>query len=91
MSNGPSFPKRGIPPFCKSREGEIYFPASAQLPDSVRARSPRPYGTQNFYMPYDVIVIGAGLAGLMAADAAQSRGARVLILARGMGSLPLIY
>ncbi|MFH1756810.1 MAG: anaerobic glycerol-3-phosphate dehydrogenase subunit GlpB [Pseudomonadota bacterium] len=40
-------------------------------------------------MFYDVIVIGAGLAGLMAAEAAQSQGARVLILARGMGSLPL--
>ncbi len=40
-------------------------------------------------MFYDVIVIGAGLAGLMAANVAQSRGARVLILARGMGSLPL--
>jgi glycerol-3-phosphate dehydrogenase subunit B len=41
-------------------------------------------------MFYDVIVIGAGLAGLMAAEAAQSQGARVLILARGMGSLPLM-
>jgi glycerol-3-phosphate dehydrogenase subunit B len=40
-------------------------------------------------MLYDVIVIGAGLAGLMAAEAAQSQGARVLILAKGMGSLPL--
>jgi glycerol-3-phosphate dehydrogenase subunit B len=40
-------------------------------------------------MFYDVIVIGAGLAGLMAAEAAQEKGVRVLILARGMGSLPL--
>src|SRR5512136_2416355 len=40
-------------------------------------------------MNYDVIVIGAGLAGLMAAEAAQEKGDRVLILARGMGSLPL--
>jgi glycerol-3-phosphate dehydrogenase subunit B len=40
-------------------------------------------------MLYDVIVIGAGLAGLMAAEAARGKGARVLILARGMGSLPL--
>jgi glycerol-3-phosphate dehydrogenase subunit B len=40
-------------------------------------------------MLYDVIVIGAGLAGLMAAEAARGMGARVLILARGMGSLPL--
>jgi anaerobic glycerol-3-phosphate dehydrogenase len=40
-------------------------------------------------MFYDVIVIGAGLAGLMAAEAAQERGARVLILAKGMGTLPL--
>ena len=40
-------------------------------------------------MDYDVIVIGAGLAGLMAAEAAQNQGARVLVLARGMGSLPL--
>ena len=40
-------------------------------------------------MFYDVIVIGAGLAGLMAAEAAQIKGARVLVLARGLGSLPL--
>lgn len=40
-------------------------------------------------MFYDVIVIGAGLAGLMAAEAAQRQGARVLVLARGMGSLAL--
>ena len=40
-------------------------------------------------MFYDVIIIGAGLAGLMAAEAAREKGARVLILARGMGSLPL--
>lgn len=40
-------------------------------------------------MFYDVIVWGAGLAGLIAAEVAQSRGARVLVLARGMGSLPL--
>jgi len=40
-------------------------------------------------MFYDVIVIGAGLAGLMAAEAAQGQGAKVLLLARGLGSLPL--
>ncbi len=40
-------------------------------------------------MFYDVIVIGAGLSGLMAAEAAHSEGARVLLLAKGMGSLPL--
>ena len=40
-------------------------------------------------MFYDVIVIGAGLAGLMAAEAAREKGARVVVLARGMGSLPL--
>jgi len=40
-------------------------------------------------MFYDVIVIGAGLAGLMAAESALSLGARVLLLAKGIGSLPL--
>jgi glycerol-3-phosphate dehydrogenase subunit B len=40
-------------------------------------------------MFYDVIIIGAGLAGLMAAESAASAGAKVLLLARGLGSLPL--
>jgi len=39
-------------------------------------------------MFYDVIVIGAGLAGLMAAEAAQEKGARVLILARAWVRFP---
>jgi len=41
------------------------------------------------FMIYDVIVIGAGLAGLMAAESAASKGAKVLLLAKGLGSLPL--
>ncbi len=40
-------------------------------------------------MNYDVIIIGAGLSGLMAAEAAQSEGARVLVLAKGMGAFAL--
>ena len=40
-------------------------------------------------MIYDVIVIGAGLAGLMAAESAADTGAKVLLLAKGLGSLPL--
>jgi glycerol-3-phosphate dehydrogenase subunit B len=40
-------------------------------------------------MFYDVIVIGAGLAGLMAAESALEEGAKVLLLAKGLGSLPL--
>ena len=40
-------------------------------------------------MHYDVIVIGAGLTGLMAAESALEVGAKVLLLARGLGSLPL--
>jgi fumarate reductase (CoM/CoB) subunit A len=35
------------------------------------------------FMPHDVIVIGAGLAGMMAAYNAQAEGARVLLLDRG--------
>lgn len=40
--------------------------------------SPRP--------PYDVVVVGLGLAGLTAALAAASRGARVLALGKGYGT-----
>ncbi|HSR10102.1 MAG TPA: anaerobic glycerol-3-phosphate dehydrogenase subunit GlpB [Thermodesulfobacteriota bacterium] len=40
-------------------------------------------------MLYDVTVIGAGLSGLTAAIAAQEEGARVLLLAKGVGTLPL--
>jgi glycerol-3-phosphate dehydrogenase subunit B len=40
-------------------------------------------------MDYDVIVIGAGLSGLMAAAKASSAGCTVLLLARGQGVLPL--
>jgi glycerol-3-phosphate dehydrogenase subunit B len=40
-------------------------------------------------MFYDVIVIGAGLSGLMAAQSALDAGAKVLLLAKGLGSLPL--
>jgi glycerol-3-phosphate dehydrogenase subunit B len=38
---------------------------------------------------YDVIVVGAGLSGLLAAWFARVRGARVVVVARGVGALPL--
>src|ERR1700716_3171850 len=37
--------------------------------------------------PYDVVVIGLGLAGLVAALAAVSRGARTLLVGKGHGTL----
>ena len=40
-------------------------------------------------MHYDVIVIGMGLAGLMAAKTAAEAGKKVLIIGKGMGSLCL--
>jgi glycerol-3-phosphate dehydrogenase subunit B len=40
-------------------------------------------------MTYDVVIIGAGMAGLVAAAKAASMGKRVLILSRGQGTLPL--
>ncbi|MHB8829973.1 MAG: anaerobic glycerol-3-phosphate dehydrogenase subunit B [Syntrophales bacterium] len=38
---------------------------------------------------FDLIVIGSGLAGLMAARTAVERGARVLVVGRGLGGLTL--
>lgn len=38
-------------------------------------------------VPYDVVVIGLGLAGLVAALAATGRGARTLVVGRGHGTL----
>ncbi len=40
-------------------------------------------------MKYDVIVIGAGLAGMIAAAKAADRGRKVLLVASGMGSIGL--
>jgi flavin-dependent dehydrogenase len=40
-------------------------------------------------MHYDLIVIGMGLSGLMAAKTAAESGQRVLIVGKGMGSLSL--
>src|SRR3972149_8446563 len=40
-------------------------------------------------MHYDVIVIGMGLSGLMAAKTATEAGQKVLIVGKGMGSLYL--
>lgn len=37
--------------------------------------------------PYDVVVVGLGLAGLVAALAASGRGARTLVVGRGYGTL----
>src|SRR5438034_4378451 len=37
--------------------------------------------------PYDVVVVGLGLAGLVAALAAVSRGARTLVVGQGYGTL----
>lgn len=38
---------------------------------------------------YDVVVIGAGLSGFMAAAAARARARSVLVIAQGLGVLPL--
>lgn len=38
---------------------------------------------------YDVVIVGSGLSGLMAAWLAGCRGARVVVVARGVGALPL--
>jgi len=40
-------------------------------------------------MQYDLIIIGMGLSGLMAAKTALDLGKRVLIIGKGMGGLIL--
>ncbi len=40
-------------------------------------------------MNYDVVVIGAGLSGLMAAESAAREKKRVLVVARGMGIITI--
>jgi glycerol-3-phosphate dehydrogenase subunit B len=40
-------------------------------------------------MKHDVVVIGIGMAGLIAAAKAASRGKKVLLVAKGQGTLPL--
>jgi glycerol-3-phosphate dehydrogenase subunit B len=52
-------------------------------PGPVRASHAEPQAA------YDVIIVGAGLAGLFAGWLVARRGARVLVLARGQGNLQL--
>jgi len=40
-------------------------------------------------MKYDVVIIGAGMAGLVAAARTASRGKKTLLIAKGEGVLPL--
>src|SRR5207253_3965252 len=44
-------------------------------------------GTMTARAPYDVVVVGLGLAGLVAGLAAASRGASVLVVGKGHGTL----
>ncbi|MEP7359879.1 MAG: FAD-dependent oxidoreductase, partial [Anaerolineales bacterium] len=55
----------------------------APAPGPLRDSSVQPQAA------YDVVVVGAGLAGLFAGWLAARRGARVLVLARGHGNLTL--
>ena len=59
------------------------FPETASAPDKARS-TPAPPGEE-----YDVIVAGAGFAGLTAAATAVARGKHVLVISRGAGALTI--
>jgi glycerol-3-phosphate dehydrogenase subunit B len=66
--------------------------ASPDIRISDFSRSVRLIGAnkkEDNFMHYDVIVIGMGLSGLMAAKTAAEAGQKVLIVGKGMGSLCL--
>jgi glycerol-3-phosphate dehydrogenase subunit B len=61
-----------------------------RTPDISLTPAPSPAGKrESAQAAYDVIVVGAGLAGMFAGALAARRGARVLVIARGLGGTHL--
>lgn len=85
--------ERGIYDATLNLDGDTNdAPEALSPPTPFRSRS-KPSGTASVEPPhasgYDVIVVGSGFSGLIAAATAADRGKRVLVISRGAGALTI--
>ncbi len=69
-----------------SEPADVEMPAMELLPE---ADAPRPSGPARSTRTADMVVVGAGLAGMFAALTAAARGQRVTLISKGAGALSI--